>query len=230
MGAFDAYGGRVAADTSSHSFPTAAYTTWAKEKPSSYGDHFVGGGFGFSSVPSASSSQQPHPHYATQADHHHHHRVTGDVPASSSSLSQIGAGKLQRRRSSNETETETETENETENETETDGGWTTDDEPTIRPAHSSAGSGSSEDSRSVCSTSTDNGDERSFDGDDDVGFGDDEKEDGGMDVEDEDQGGDQEGDRTPDRAGRGRDGETTPEGMFERRARRADRDHKMDSP
>ncbi|KAF7301617.1 Cyclin-domain-containing protein [Mycena indigotica] len=51
-----------------------------------------------------------------------------------------------------DTETETETEG-----TETDGGWTTDDEPTIRPAHSSAGS-SSDDTRSL-SSADDTGDE-----------------------------------------------------------------------
>ncbi|KAJ7590722.1 cyclin-domain-containing protein [Mycena floridula] len=59
-------------------------------------------------------------------------------------------------------------ETETETETETDGGWTTDDEPTIRPPHSSAGS--SEDSRSICSNS-DVGDDGA-DPEDDVGFGD----------------------------------------------------------
>ncbi|KAJ7067914.1 cyclin-domain-containing protein [Mycena amicta] len=57
-----------------------------------------------------------------------------------------------------DTETETETEG-----TETDGGWTTDDEPTIRPAHSSAGS-SSDDTRSL-SSADDTGDE----GDDEGG-------------------------------------------------------------
>nr|GAT46196.1 cyclin-domain-containing protein [Mycena chlorophos] len=55
-----------------------------------------------------------------------------------------------------DTETETETEG-----TETDGGWTTDDEPTIRPAHSSAGS-SSDDTRSL-SSADDTGDERDDD-------------------------------------------------------------------
>ncbi|KAJ7937420.1 cyclin-domain-containing protein [Mycena leptocephala] len=61
-------------------------------------------------------------------------------------------------------DTETETETETEG-TETDGGWTTDDEPTIRPAHSSAGS-SSDDTRSL-SSADDTGDE----GDDEAGDG-----------------------------------------------------------
>ena len=120
---------------------------------------------------------------------------------------------------------EPDTETETETETETDGGWTTDDEPTIRPPHSS---GSSEDSRSICSAS-DTGDEnydRHGDLEDDVGFGDDEKDDK-MDVEESAGGG---GDRTPDRHQRGRDGERTPEGTFERGARKADRDHRMDSP
>ncbi|KAJ7162600.1 cyclin-domain-containing protein [Mycena crocata] len=56
------------------------------------------------------------------------------------------------------TETETETEG-----TETDGGWTTDDEPTIRPAHSSAGS-SSDDTRSL-SSADDTGDEGDDEGD-----------------------------------------------------------------
>ncbi|TRM68565.1 cyclin-domain-containing protein [Schizophyllum amplum] len=53
----------------------------------------------------------------------------------------------QPRYSGDDTETETETE------TETDGGSTTDDEPTIRPAHSSAGS-ISDDASSLYSTST----------------------------------------------------------------------------
>ncbi|KAJ7477118.1 cyclin-domain-containing protein [Mycena galericulata] len=54
-----------------------------------------------------------------------------------------------------DTETETETEG-----TETDGGWTTDDEPTIRAGgtHSSAGS-SSDDTRSLSSAGDDTGDE-----------------------------------------------------------------------
>ncbi|KAJ6543834.1 cyclin-domain-containing protein [Mycena capillaripes] len=98
-----------------------------------------------------------------------------------------------------DTETETETEG-----TETDGGWTTDDEPTIRPAHSSAGS-SSDDTRSL-SSADDTGDE-----------GDDEDGDGMEVVEDVDGGGaeaEAEGDRTPERAM----GDRTPE----RRRLRAD--------
>jgi len=56
-----------------------------------------------------------------------------------------------RYRPQREDETDTETETETENgDTETEGGWTTDDEPTIRPPNSN----NSEDSRSICSTDT----------------------------------------------------------------------------
>jgi PHO85 cyclin-6/7 len=51
-----------------------------------------------------------------------------------------------------EPEPGTDTENETEAGTETDSGETTDDEPTIRPPHSSASSET--DNRSLCSTST----------------------------------------------------------------------------
>ncbi|KAJ6510222.1 cyclin-domain-containing protein [Mycena vitilis] len=107
-----------------------------------------------------------------------------------------------------DTETETETEG-----TETDGGWTTDDEPTIRPAYSSAGS-SSDDTRSL-SSADDTGDE-----------GDDDDDDGMEGVEDEDR---VEGDRTPERAM----GDRTPE---RRRVGRADgartpaRDRRLASP
>lgn len=83
------------------------------------------------------------------------------------------------------------------NETETDGGETTDDEPTIRPPHSSASSET--DNRSLCSTST-------VESEDDEGV---EVEvevevEGAreMDVED----GDGHGERTPERVGRGRSG------------------------
>lgn len=131
------------------------------------------------------------------------------VPSSSHHWSQrIPNGKM--RQPSEDPETETETEAETETETD---GWTTDDEPTIRPPHSSS---SSEDSRSICGSDTGDVDE------DDDGLENCSK-DHEMDVEDR-------GDRTPDRLQRGRDGERTPEGTFERRARRADRDHRMDSP
>ncbi|KAI5829794.1 cyclin-domain-containing protein [Schizophyllum commune Tattone D] len=61
--------------------------------------------------------------------------------------SSVSAAFQPRYSSGDDTETETETE------TETDGGSTTDDEPTIRPAHSSAGS-VSDDSSSLYSTST----------------------------------------------------------------------------
>ncbi|KAJ7179498.1 cyclin-domain-containing protein [Mycena filopes] len=115
-------------------------------------------------------------------------------------------------------DTETETETETEG-TETDGGWTTDDEPTIRPgAHSSAGS-NSDDTRSL-SSADDTGDE----GDDESGEGMDVDMDG---VEDGDD--DETGDRTPERAM----GDRTPE---RRRVQRVDgtrtpaRDRRMASP
>jgi hypothetical protein len=108
-------------------------------------------------------------------------------------------------------DTETETETETEG-TETDGGWTTDDEPTIRPTHSSAGS-SSDDTRSL-SSADDTGDE-----------GDDESADG-MEMEGVEEG---EGDRTPERAM----GDRTPERSIGRRtdgARTPARDRRMASP
>lgn len=103
---------------------------------------------------------------------------------------------------------DTETETEAETETETDGGWTTDDEPTIRPAHSSAGN-SSDDTRSLCSSSADDTDDEgaAMEG-----------------VEDE------QGDRTPEHANAGErtperrpgrpDGERTPERAFLVRAAR----------
>lgn len=101
----------------------------------------------------------------------------------------------------NPTETETETEA-----GETDGGETTDDEPTVRPAHSSASS----DTRSLCESissrgADDTGDEAS-EVDDDDAVADDI-------VDDEmaimDTSGI--GDRTPEHAARGREGDRTPE-------------------
>ncbi|KAJ7755686.1 cyclin-domain-containing protein [Mycena maculata] len=83
-------------------------------------------------------------------------------------------------------DTETETETETEG-TETDGGWTTDDEPTIRPGSTRSHSGS-DDSRSL-SSADDTGDEEE-------GEGDEERE--GDEMEDVIEG--EEGDRTPERA------------------------------
>ncbi|KAJ7499314.1 cyclin-domain-containing protein [Mycena latifolia] len=99
-------------------------------------------------------------------------------------------------------DTETETETETEG---TDGGWTTDDEPTIRPAHSSAG----------LSSADDTGDE----GDDEDGEGDESMEMEGV-VE--------EGERTPERAM----GDRTPERRRARPdgARTPARDRRMASP
>lgn len=82
-------------------------------------------------------------------------------------------------------ESEEEPETETETETETDGGWTTDDEPTIRPAHSTAGS---EDSRSICSAQ-----------EDDTGHAD-------MDTT--------AGEKTPEHIAKGEDGERTPDRHF----------------
>ncbi|KAK0231233.1 cyclin-domain-containing protein [Armillaria fumosa] len=82
-------------------------------------------------------------------------------------------------------ESEEEPETETETETETDGGWTTDDEPTIRPAHSTAGS---EDSRSICSAQ-----------EDDTG-------DTEMDTT--------AGEKTPEHIAKGEDGERTPDRHF----------------
>ncbi|KAK0498343.1 cyclin-domain-containing protein [Armillaria luteobubalina] len=82
-------------------------------------------------------------------------------------------------------ESEEEPETETETETETDGGWTTDDEPTIRPAHSTAGS---EDSRSICSAQ-----------EDDTG-------DTEMDTTI--------GEKTPEHIAKGEDGERTPDRHF----------------
>lgn len=81
-------------------------------------------------------------------------------------------------------ESEEEPETETETETETDGGWTTDDEPTIRPAHSTAGS---EDSRSICSAQDDTGDTE-------------------MDTTI--------GEKTPEHIAKGEDGERTPDRHF----------------
>ncbi|KAK0206123.1 cyclin-domain-containing protein [Desarmillaria ectypa] len=82
-------------------------------------------------------------------------------------------------------ESEEEPETETETETETDGGWTTDDEPTIRPAHSSAGS---EDSQSICSTQEDDA------------------RDSEMDTT--------AGEKTPEHIAKGEDGERTPDRHF----------------
>ncbi|KAJ7638465.1 cyclin-domain-containing protein [Roridomyces roridus] len=96
-----------------------------------------------------------------------------------------------------DTETETETEG-----TETDGGWTTDDEPTIRPAHSSADS-SSDDTRSLSSAGEDDtGDEGDVDDDDDAMVGVEEGE----------------GDRTPERAIGEWSGNRTPERLPRRRS------------
>ncbi|KAF7331719.1 Cyclin-domain-containing protein [Mycena kentingensis (nom. inval.)] len=115
-------------------------------------------------------------------------------PASSSRLPNGHSFEPRQQPTDDDTETETETEG-----TETDGGWTTDDEPTIRPTHSSAGS-SSDDTRSL-SSADDTGDE-----------GDDE----GGDAMDMDMDAIQarvavvvEGDRTPERAMGG--GDRTPE-------------------
>ncbi|KAJ3857200.1 cyclin-domain-containing protein [Lentinula lateritia] len=102
---------------------------------------------------------------------------------------------------------ETETETETEADTETDGGWTTDDEPTIRPPKSSAGSSSSSsrsssasDALSICSSVSEN----------DSVEGDDEREDQVMyDIDDDEEGG-----RTPEHSAQAetfKDGEKTPE-------------------
>jgi hypothetical protein len=104
------------------------------------------------------------------------------------------------------------------NETETDGGETTDDEPTIRPPHSSASSESEADGRSLCSLETEDGASE---------LGDEREE--GMDVEvvdvreDGDKDGDGEGERTPERAGKGVD-------IGRNRARSVGVDETMASP
>lgn len=134
-------------------------------------------------------------------------------------------------------DTDTETETETEPETDTDNGSTTDDEPTIRPAHSihSRSSGGSEaDTRSICSS---NGTAESYEDDGDSRLGDDENDKDGEDNEsmEVEYGQEGEGERTPERLGRGLDHlERTPEGLGFAVGRRVPArgrdDHRMASP
>lgn len=86
---------------------------------------------------------------------------------------------------SDEPEPDTDTETEA-GETETEGGWTTDDEPTIRPGHSSTESES--DCASLCSTGTEEGD-----------FGDEEEESREVEIEGEGEGREE---RTPEQRGK----------------------------
>ncbi|KAJ3863248.1 cyclin-domain-containing protein [Lentinula novae-zelandiae] len=137
------------------------------------------------------------------SQHQPHHALNGLVNGNgfSSSL------RMQHQEDSESEGAETETETETEAETETDGGWTTDDEPTIRPPKSSAGSSSSSsrsssasDALSICSSVSEN----------DSVEGDDEREDHVMsDIDDDEEGG-----RTPEHSAQAetsKDGEKTPE-------------------
>lgn len=193
-------------------------------------------------------SRQPQHHYLQPGSNGHDHTrpsyngPTGSSSSSGSSSSATVSGSSYYKRTPNafqqynggdDTETETETETEA---GETDGGSTTDDEPTIRPTHSSAGS----DTRSLCgsinsnSGAEDTGDEGG-DEDTDGGFGDDEQEEDGMDME-EQFSSEGQGDRTPERLARGRDtmeGERTPERAFlsgRIRDGSRGRDHAMSSP
>lgn len=119
-----------------------------------------------------------------------------------------------------DSEPDTETETETENETE--GGWTTDDEPTIRPGCGGAGGGES-DCASLCSTGTEDGDGDGFYAD-----GEDDDEDGeGREVEIGDACARGKGERTPEQ--KGRDGGVG--GLVMRISRMGgDGDYRMASP
>jgi hypothetical protein len=158
------------------------------------------------------TQQRPAPPLSNGVSHSH------SPPHASSSSNKTPSFRPRAPPDNDDTETETETETEG---TETDGGWTTDDEPTIRPAHSSAGS-SSDDTRSL-SSADDTGDE----GDDEAGDGMEgvEGTDGGAEGE-----GEVEGDRTPERAM----GDRTPERRRLRvaldGARTPARDRRMASP
>lgn len=217
MGAIDAYGGRIPGDEDE-----------TARKPLQH--HYL--------QPGANghlAQTQPH------APYRQYQPVVGPAGVSSysnSSGSGSGSNKTPsvrpryQRGQSDDASTETETETE---ETETDGGWTTDDEPTIRPAHSSAGS-SSDDTRSLCSSissasAEDTGDEGGDEGGEEDESVDDMVE---MDVVDEDGA---RGDRTPESVDRGKDGdgERTPErrgvrGLGRQKLRNRDVDTRMASP
>ena len=213
MGAIDAYGGRIPGED--------AYGHRNKDKEHKPFQHYLQpGANGFDHTNSRS-----HAHNPMYNNHHHHH------PPSASSSFNASTTRTPHARPRYDTETETETETEA---GETDGGETTDDEPTIRPAHSTAGS---EDNRSLCSVGSqssnsgaeDTGDEGGDE--DDGGFGDDEKD--GFDDEAEEM--DVEGDRTPERKrSMGERGDLTPErrigGVGRARLRDGDRDQRMASP
>ncbi|KAF5393849.1 hypothetical protein D9757_000410 [Collybiopsis confluens] len=182
MGAIDAYGGRIHGGESHSSASLSSVSGSA-----SMTRH------GIESNGSALSR------VINPDQHQPHHALNGTVNGKSF----VPSSKLHYQEDSeSETGEGAETETETEAETETDGGWTTDDEPTIRPTKSSAGSSSSSsDAQSICS----------FVSESDSGEGDDEREDHIMDDMDDD---DDEGARTPEHVVRAegvKDGEKTPE-------------------
>ncbi|KAF8826375.1 cyclin-domain-containing protein [Lentinula edodes] len=194
MGAIDAYGGPIPGGESpaSSSLPPSTNLPFSQSGTSMTRQGARPG------VESNALSRIINP-----SQHQPHHALNGLVNGNgfSSSL------RMQHQEDSEFEGAETETETETEAETETDGGWTTDDEPTIRPPKSSAGSSSSSsrsssasDALSICSSVSEN----------DSVEGDDEREDHVMsDIDDDEEGG-----RTPEHSAQAetsKDGEKTPE-------------------
>ncbi|KAK7471175.1 cyclin-like protein interacting with PHO85 [Stygiomarasmius scandens] len=179
MGAIDAYGGKIPGSSStlmsSHHRPLAAPVPLTRQPtvvPGSTTNTLVNGSS--SRTPSAAKT-----HIPTNGPQHFFGHTNGDSGSGAglvygaSSRPSASSSRVEIETDSSEAETEAETETETE--TETEGGWTTDDEPTIKPAHSSAGSSSSSgDTRSIRSLSVS---ETSSDaGDDEFEFGDEEED------------------------------------------------------
>lgn len=190
MGAIDAYGGRIPG--SELHTPSATGPTVNTGAPMSRQAAHRG-------MESNALSRVINSH-----QHHPHHALNGSVNGTGFSSSHSSSSKLRQQEDSESesgegtgAETETETETETEAETETDGGWTTDDEPTIRPPKSSVGSSSSSsrssgasDARSICSSTSEGGE------------GDDESEDPDHIMDDIDEEDSEEGGRTPEHGAR----------------------------
>lgn len=193
MGAIDAYSGRISG-SESHTPLATGPTVHAGAPMSRQTAHR---GMEPNALSRVINSQQHHPHHA----------LNGSVNGNGFSPSHSSSSKLRQQEDSESesgegtgAETETETETETEAETETDGGWTTDDEPTIRPPKSSTGSSSSRssaasDARSICSSTSEGGE------------GDDESEDHDHIMDDIDEEESEEGGRTPEHGAHARRGD-----------------------